>query len=270
MKHVYIVTALMIIGVLTVVYIIYTSSPHQSSTIISSNTSSTEIPTTSPSLTTKSSLSSSSKTTLEIEPATLYKIATYYEEVVFKVTQYNSSFDNIVDEIRFGLKRINISEGGIVYIDLFIENKTTRIIDFTIGLRENDTVVKAGGKVNGNSINGINALKYANNLVNQIKSLIFYEVLYGDQDMIIEEINARVSKNPEFNITSITKRKITISAIDFNAVQVVLKSINPSNKILNKTFVFAEVLPNTWTTVKLKIYYEDNMFQIYELIKIVP
>lgn len=208
-------------------------------------------------------------TTPEIELLTLYRILFYYEKILYSIKEFDTSYD-IVNNIEFGFNRINFSEGGILYINVFVRNKTNYIIDLVLGLNENDKIIEAKGIVQNTSLSSQYSIKYAEDLINRLKTIMFYNIFYGDWEDVESQIISSLRSNPDYKISNINKTIIILSNIEFRALRVVINSTNPVQKIINKTYIFAEILYNTWIPVELTMYYIDNHIQIYELIEIKP
>jgi hypothetical protein len=202
-----------------------------------------------------------------VEPLTLYRMAVYYRRVVYRAVEYNTSTGGVVEEAYIGFKRINTTY-NYVYISIFISNSTSKIVDLIVGLDRNDHVLSVSGRVQDRVVNGSRAKSYAENIVSHIKQLMFPETLYGSD--VEEDIRYRVSLNPSFEISSIRKDRIVISNMEFNAYRVVLVSTNTSSSIVNKSYVFAELIEKTWCLVKMIMYYDNGLEYVYELVDLSP
>jgi len=171
--------------------------------------------------------------------------------------------------MRLGFHRINITYNDI-FVNIFMENCTQvhhRTMDLILGLNKDDEVTYAEGNVDVINISGREGILYAEHVLLDFKSMIL-NLINSDIDIEIT-VNELIMNNTQYNLSYNEKTTFSINGRTYNAYLVVLEPISPDIHEINETLILAELIPNTWFLVHVKVIYEDASVQDYRLVELV-
>ena len=194
-----------------------------------------------------------------------YNLVINFKDMIYRVL--DTSYGNQC--MRLGFHRINITDNGIVFVNIFTENCTQvrhRTMDLILGINKDDEVIYARGNLDEINISGSEGRIYAEQLLLDFKSMIL-NLVNSDVDIEIT-VNELIMNDTRYNLSYDEKTLFSINGRTYNAYLVVLEPISPDTHEINETIILAELMPNIWFLVHEKVIYEDTSIQDYKLVKL--